>query len=206
MPFGGESLNPSWEAVRRLDGVQADEDVILYATKLPMVYEEARIRLITSMHAIRPDVIIGVGQAGGRSEITPERIAVNVSDSSMPDNNGRILNDETIIPDGPAAYGSTLPNQKIVQVLKEMGIPAKLSHSAGTFVCNQVFYGLMHELSLRGRAQIGGFIHVPYITEQTEGKSVPSLPLHVIVNGLRAAAVASSKAWQEKYRQPLEIR
>lgn len=193
-PYGEDHINPSWEAVRRLDGMRAIGNVTLFATRLPVVYGEAIERLISSIHVIKPDVTIAVGQAGGRMQITPERIAINVSDAAVPDNAGRMLTDQAIVSDGPAAYWSTLPIRKIVHAIKGLGIPAGLSNTAGTFVCNQVFYGLMHELSHSEQTRIGGFIHVPYMPEQTLDKLTPCLSLDMITKALKCAAVVSAKA------------
>lgn len=199
-PFGEEHVNPSWEAVRRLDGIQVANDVTLFATRLPVVYREAIKRLISSMQVIRPDVTIAVGQAGGRMQITPERVAINVSDAPLPDNAGQVLTDEAIVSNGPVAYWSTLPIREIIRAIKELGIPAGLSNTAGTFVCNQVFYGLMNELSHSERVEIGGFIHVPYIPEQTLDKTGPCLSLDLITEALKRAAVVSAKALKQKHR------
>ncbi|GGL43746.1 pyrrolidone-carboxylate peptidase [Sporolactobacillus putidus] len=199
-PYGEDHVNPSWEAVRRLDGIQAAENVTLFATRLPVVYGEAIKRLISSIRVIRPEVTIAVGQAGGRMQITPERVAINVSDAPIPDNAGRVLTDKVIISDGPAAYWSTLPVRKIVRAIKDLGIPAGLSNTAGTFVCNQVFYGLMHELSHSGQTKIGGFIHIPYIPEQTLDKLAPCLSLDTITKALKRAAVVSAEALMPEHK------
>ncbi|MDN3953949.1 pyroglutamyl-peptidase I [Sporolactobacillus laevolacticus] len=199
-PFGGSKLNPSWEAVRRLDGVQATETIELFATKLPVSYREASERLFASARVICPDVIIAVGQAGGRESITPELFALNKSDSENPDNEGMVLSDQLIFEDGPENYESTLPVHEIIESIREMGIPADLSKSAGSFVCNHVFYKLMHGLGRSERTIIGGFIHVPYLPEQTLGAEVPSLSIDQITEALKKTAIVSAEVFSQKIR------
>ena len=163
-PFGGEAVNPSWEVVRQLDGVTiAGERVV--ALQLPCVFGEALTVLNAALEAQQPQLTIAVGQAGGRVDITVERVAINVDDARIPDNKGQQPIDEPIVAGGPAAWFSSLPVKAIVAALHEQGIPASVSQTAGTFVCNHVMYGLLH--ALQGRAgSKGGFIHIPYLPEQ----------------------------------------
>ncbi len=186
-PFGGESLNPSEEISRQLhDTVIARHRVV--GGLLPCVFGAAikELKHLISVH--EPVLIVGVGLAGGRTEITPERVAINVDDARIADNAGQQLVDRPVVKDGPAAYWSTLPIKAIVQALRKRGIPATVSQSAGTFVCNHVFYGLMHEL--RGQKQVrGGFIHVPFLPEQTSDK--PSLPLEIMTQAIGVAIEVS---------------
>lgn len=163
-PFGGEAVNPSWEVVRQLDGVTiAGEPVV--ALQLPCVFGEALTVLNAALAAQQPRLTIAVGQAGGRVDITVERVAINVDDARIPDNKGQQPIDEPIVAGGPAAWFSSLPVKAIVAALREQGIPASVSQTAGTFVCNHVMYGLLD--ALQGKAGTkGGFIHIPYLPEQ----------------------------------------
>ncbi|WP_434585886.1 pyroglutamyl-peptidase I [Klebsiella sp. R390] len=163
-PFGGEAVNPSWEVVRQLDGVTlAGERVV--ALQLPCVFGEALAVLSAALEAQQPRLIIAVGQAGGRVDITVERVAINVDDARIPDNKGQQPIDEPIVAGGPAAYFSSLPVKAIVAALREQGIPASVSQTAGTFVCNHVMYGLLDALQDKTGTK-GGFIHIPYLPEQ----------------------------------------
>lgn len=163
-PFGGEAVNPSWEVVRQLDGVTlAGERVV--ALQLPCVFGEALAVLSAALEAQQPRLTIAVGQAGGRVDITVERVAINVDDARIPDNKGQQPIDEPIVAGGPAAYFSSLPVKAIVAALREQGIPASVSQTAGTFVCNHVMYGLLDALQDKAGTK-GGFIHIPYLPEQ----------------------------------------
>lgn len=142
-PFDGEPINPAWEAVKRLDGKVIDRQHPVHALMIPTVRYEALSAIKRGIERFDPQLMIAVGQAGGRMAITPERVAINCDDFRIPDNKGNQPIDEMIVPDGPAAYFSTLPIKRIVMRLMAAGIPAQVSNSAGTFVCNHVFYGLM---------------------------------------------------------------
>lgn len=184
-PFGGESVNPSWEAVRRLDG-ETLAGAAVAARRLPCVFGEALAVLREEMAALRPALIVAVGQAGGRPELSLERVAINVDDARIADNAGRRPIDRPVVPGGPAAYFSTLPIKAQAAALRAAGIPAVVSQSAGTFVCNHVFYGLMHALA--GTPARGGFIHIPYLPEQAAAHpGAASMSLETIVAGLRLA-------------------
>jgi pyroglutamyl-peptidase len=192
-PFGGESINPSWEVARALDAERIG-GARVHARLLPCLFGESLRVLRQEMRALRPDLVICVGQAGGRAAITPERVAINVDDARMADNAGRRLVDQPIIRGGTAAYWSTLPIKAIVAALAEARIPAAVSQSAGTFVCNHVFYGLMHSLARSRRLPRprGGFIHIPYVPGQAGvKKGIPSLPLGKMVSALRIAVTVS---------------
>ena len=159
-PFGGEAVNPSWEVVKRLDGaIIAGQPVV--ARQLPCVFGEALTALNAALEELKPVLTLAIGQAGGRVDITVERVAINVDDARIPDNKGQ----QPIVAGGPAAYFSTLPIKAIVTALRSKGIPASVSQTAGTFVCNHVMYGLLHSLRHRSGAK-GGFIHIPYLPEQ----------------------------------------
>ena len=188
-PFGGESINPAWEAVKR---VKAPAGAELIRLEVPTVFGRSITTVLTSMRLHRPDVVVCVGQAAGRSEITPERVAINIADASIPDNEGNRPCDAPIYPDGENACFSTLPVKAMVEAIKAAGLPASLSNTAGTFVCNQLMYGLLYHISREFPGVGGGFIHVPCIPEQAARmeKPVPSLPLPEIVRGLEAALSA----------------
>lgn len=190
-PFGGDTVNPSWEAVKRLNG-EVVEDVSIAAEQIPTVFHHSAAVLEQAIEKHDPDVVICVGQAGGRAHITPERIAINIDDARIPDNEDREPIDEPIAAHGPAAYWSALPIKLIVKELRKNGIPASVSNSAGTFVCNHLFYQLMHCIDRTSANIRGGFIHIPSLPEQTVDKHEPSLSLETIVEGLRIAAVTSA--------------
>lgn len=182
-PFGGESLNPSWEAVRRLHGrILRGHEIV--AARLPTCFGTSRKRLQALLRQHSPQLVICVGQAGGRSRLSLERIAINIDDARIPDNAGRQPVDRPIVRGAPAAYFSTLPIKAALQALLQAGIPAEISQTAGTFVCNHVFYGLMHVL--RDNPQVrGGFVHIPFLPQQAVAHAgAPSLALETIVTGL----------------------
>ncbi|OTA18357.1 pyrrolidone-carboxylate peptidase [Xenorhabdus vietnamensis] len=186
-PFGGETINSSWEAVRLLQGCQiagANIEVCL----LPCIFDTSLEHLYAAIERFKPEVVISVGEAGGRSHISVERVAINVNDARIPDNAGKQPIDIPVIADSPMAYFSTLPIKKIVNALNHAGIPATVSQTAGTFVCNHVMYGLLHYLSQHFPAVRGGFIHVPYLPEQaTSHSDVPSMAVEMIMTALKIA-------------------
>ena len=179
-PFGGENINPSWEAVTKLpDEINEYE---LTKLRLPVEFSNAAQMVIDCADSICPDVIICVGQAGGRSAITPELVAINLRNALIPDNSGYKPQDEPIIIGGSTAYFSTLPVRKIAEAINEKGIIANVSYSAGAYVCNDLIYTLLaHFENTSTRA---GFIHVPYATIQNK---VPSIELDDITKALIVA-------------------
>jgi len=187
-PFNGAAINPAWEAVRALEG-WSGEDFRVEVRQLPCVFVDANRALADMVEALHPDVVIAVGQAGGRAEISVERVAINVDDASILDNAGRQPVDQAIAEEGPAAYFTSLPIKAMVAAMREAGLRAGVSQTAGTFVCNHVFYGLMHHVAASGRAVKAGFIHVPFLPEQAEGRedTPPSMALDDIVAGIRIA-------------------
>lgn len=187
-PFGGEAVNPSAEVARQLHGCTIRGHRV-EAALLPCVFGAAVRELRRRLRAARPVLVVCLGQAGGRAEVTPERVAINIDDARMPDNAGRQPVDRPIVRGGPAAYWSTLPVKAIVADLRVRGIPAAVSQTAGTYVCNHVFYGLMHALR-RSRTVRGGFMHLPFLPEQAGGGQ-PSLPLAAMTAAV-AAAIATS--------------
>jgi pyroglutamyl-peptidase len=186
-PFNGAAINPSWEAARALDGWSGPGFTVV-ARQLPCAFGRVNVALLEAVAAVQPDIVIAVGQAGGRPEISVERVAINVDDASIADNEGAQPVDTAIIADGPAAYFSTLPIKAIVRALRLRGFPAGVSQTAGTFVCNHVFYGLMHH-AVGHSALKAGFIHVPFLPEQAADRPErpPSMALKDIVDGLRIA-------------------
>lgn len=186
-PFGGESVNPSLEAVKRLDALGMD-GVTLETLQIPCAFGDAIDALAAAMRRFRPDVVLCVGQAGGRTEISVERVAINVDDARIADNAGRQPVDEPIVAGGPAAYFSTLPIKAIVAALRTSGIPAEVSQTAGTYVCNHLFYGLAHLIATEFPDTRGGFIHIPYLPEQAvHHRGAASMPLETIVKALQVA-------------------
>ena len=189
-PFGGETLNPSWEAVRRLDGERLG-DLPVVAAQLPTEFGAALRVLDELLARHRPTLVVAVGQAGGRAELSLERIAINVDDARIPDNAGCQPIDEPVVAGGPAAYFSTLPIKAMTRVLRDAGIPAAVSQTAGTFVCNHVFYGLQHRL--QGSGVRSGFIHIPYLPAQaTAQPGAPSMALETLIAGLRLALTCAA--------------
>lgn len=186
-PFGGEPINPAVEAVRRLQGRGVGPFEVV-GLELPTVFGQSVERLLSCIKETEPEVVIALGQAGGRKGISFERIAVNLSDAAIADNAGYRPVDVPVVPEGPAAYWTTLPVKRMAERLQEKGISASLSLSAGTFVCNHVFYGLMHHLAVSGKPIRGGFIHVPYLPEQAERHpGAPSMALEQLTTGLERA-------------------
>ena len=184
-PFGGETINPSWEAVQRLP----DEIGSYRLTKLqiPVEYEKAADLVTERASFCKADVILCVGQAGGRSGVTPEAIGINLRDATAPDNAGLLQQNIPVIPGGPAAYFATAPVRDMVKAIQAENISASLSLSAGAYVCNDVLYTLLHRH--HGTNTKVGFIHVPYLPEQAK-EGVPSLSLEKIVSALTAAISA----------------
>ncbi|XOK63073.1 pyroglutamyl-peptidase I [Paenibacillus elgii] len=191
-PFGGQRVNPALEAVRRLQGITV-EGYRVETREIPTVFDKSIERLLAAVSEIKPKLVICVGQAGGRPDITIERIAININDARIADNDGQQPIDTPVIPGGPAAYWSTLPIKAMVKEMNDRGIPASVSHTAGTFVCNHLFYGLMHHLATTGNAVVrGGFIHIPFLPEQAvQHKGQPSMSLEAIVKGLEAGIGAA---------------
>ncbi|MCD0494011.1 pyroglutamyl-peptidase I [Chromobacterium violaceum] len=195
-PFGGETVNPSWEAARKLDG-ETIAGARVHARLLPCEFGAALDELYRQLDALRPDVAIAVGQAGGRPDIAVERVAINVDDARFPDNAGRQPIDEPVVANGPAAYFSTLPIKAIVAGLRERGLPATVSQSAGTFVCNHVMYGLLHRGCPRA-----GFIHLPFLPEQAiRHPGAFSLQLDDCVAALRLAVELSLTRGKDEKRE-----
>lgn len=185
-PFGGEKTNPAIEAVKRLPAAIAGATVV--PLEIPTVFgtcaEVVRQAIITE----RPDVVLSVGQAGGRSALTPERIAINLDDGRIPDNAVFQPVDQPIQPNGPAAYFTQLPVKAMAQAIRQAGLPSHVSTTAGTYVCNHIMYQVQHLRATEFSQLQAGFIHIPFLPEQVVQRSgVPSLSLTDDVRGLTAA-------------------
>lgn len=183
-PFGGETINPALEAVKSVSFEGAEVEKL----EVPTVFYRSVEVVLQKIEEFSPDAVVMIGQAGGRDKITPERVAINLSDARIADNEGNMPCDEPIVPGAPAAYFSTLPIKEIVRVISDAGIPSAVSNSAGTFVCNHLMYGVLHYIAERGMDCVAGFIHIPFLPEQASGKDgVASLPLDDDVRAIELA-------------------
>lgn len=192
--FDGQPVNPSWLAAQALDGLDVDGHRVV-AARLPTRFGHSVQVLQELLDRHRPALVLCTGQAGRRAAISLERVALNVDDARIPDNGGVQPVDTPVVPGGPAAYFSTLPIKAMLAALQAEGIPAEVSQTAGTFVCNHVFYGLMHALAGDGRwaGTRGGFVHLPWLPEQGE----PSMPLDQLVRGLCVALQCALRTRQD---------
>jgi pyroglutamyl-peptidase len=190
-PFGGDTVNPALETVKKLAEIPT-ENYEIRVCEIPTVFNKSLKHLEKTIVETKPDIVICVGQAGGRSDITVERVAINVDDARIPDNEGNQPIDTAVVEGGPVAYWSTLPIKAIVKEMNDKGIPASVSQTAGTFVCNHLFYGLMNQLAHLNKTITGGFLHIPFLPEQAARiPGQPSMALETIVKGLVAAIEAS---------------
>ena len=178
-PFGGETVNPSWEAVRLLPDQVGNWAVS--KLQIPVIYGLAGERVLEEANRIHPDVILCIGQAGGRAGVTPEAVGLNLRDAQIPDNNGNQPVAQPIVKDGPVAYFATVPVRSMVRAMTNARLPSSLSLSAGAFVCNDVLYTLLHHYA--GTSTRVGFIHVPFLPEQAND-GVPSMKLEDMVRAL----------------------
>lgn len=182
-PFDGEMVNPAWEAVNQIENKIKGVELITF--QIPTSFKKAAKKLIEKIEEEEPDVVICVGQAGGSYQVEVERVAINIADGRIPDNDGHQPIDEAIVSEGKNAYFSSLPIKKIIEALKASGTPAAVSNSAGTYVCNYVLYSLLHYIESNGKRMKGGFIHVPYLPEQVLDKmDMPYMELARIKNAL----------------------
>ena len=195
-PFGGEPVNPSWEAVRRV----RCEGACLIRAQLPTSYRRGPERLRALMDEHHPDAVFCVGQAGGRRGVTLERVAINCMDAEIADNDGVRWVDQPIDPQDEVAYFSTLPLRRMLRALRERGYTASLSNTAGTFVCNRVMYEALSQGARRTPHPLCGFLHVPYLPQQVENKAPapPSLPLQHMIDALETALCALIDEMEEK--------
>lgn len=188
-PFGGETMNPAYEAIKQLPEEIAGARIV--KKEIPVVFRKGGNVVYEAIKQEQPDIVICVGQAGGRIGITPEFVGINYQDARIPDNDGNQPNSEAIQPDGPAAYFTKLPVKAMVAEMQKKDIPASISYSAGTYVCNDVMYQLLYDIDKSFPHIKGGFIHVPYATEQVVDKpGSPSLSLETIAKGLEICIYA----------------
>lgn len=192
-PFGGEAINPSWEAVKRLP--EEINEYLLTKLCIPVVFGDAAEIVMQAADEISPDVILCIGQAGGRNAITPELVGINLRHASIPDNSGYQPQDESIDPGCDAAYFSTLPVRKIAESINASGVPASVSYSAGAYVCNDVLFTLLSRFRECGTRV--GFIHIPYSNEQNKQ---PCMDISDIIKGL-TVAIESCKYCSTLYCQ-----
>jgi pyroglutamyl-peptidase len=193
-PFGGEAVNASFEGVRRLPSRLGHLEIA--TAQLPTSYARALVALEAAINEAGPQIVLCVGQAEDRAALCVERVAVNVQDARIPDNDGARPSDTPVVAGGPAAYLATLPVRAAVAALHAAELPAEISMSAGTFVCNHVFYGLMHLAALRAQPFCGGFLHVPRLPQQPGNASAMALDdiVRGIVVVLEAAALSARTA------------
>lgn len=189
-PFGGETINPAWEAVKMVQN-QID-DIEIVKLKVPTVFYKSIAKVAEVLEREKPDAVLCIGQAGGRYDLTLERVAININDARIPDNEGQQPIDIPVFEDGAAAYFSTLPVKAMVKAIRHAGVPASVSNTAGTFVCNHLMYGVLYTLEKKYPGVRGGFMHVPFITSQIVHRfpSAPSLSIEDIVKGIEAALQA----------------
>lgn len=188
-PFGGEDMNPAYEAVKRLPDTISRFEIV--KAEIPTVFHDSKDVIRDLLMADDFNFVLSVGLAGGRNEICVERIGINIDDARIPDNAGEQPIDQVIEKEGPAAYFSNMPVKRMVRAIGHAGIPARLSNTAGTFVCNHVLYQLGNLTDKEFPDLKFGFIHVPYATEQVENKNrMPAMSLEDIVRGLHAAIEA----------------
>lgn len=190
-PFGGESVNPAFEAVKLLPDVIAGADIV--KLEIPTVYTRSAEVVEAAIEAENPDVVISVGQAGGRSTLTVEKVAINLAEARIPDNDGEQPVDQPLREDGDTAYFATVPVKAMVAAIREAGLPAFVSYTAGTFVCNSIMYHVLYLLDRKFPGVRGGFIHVPFEPGQVIDKAngTPCMPLADIARGLEAAIAAA---------------
>lgn len=182
-PFGGETVNPALEAIKRLP--QEILGVEIITLEIPTVFRESSEVLFKGIDVIQPDAILSIGQAGGRQGITMERVAINIDDAPLPDNEGAQPIDEKIREDGASAYFASLPIKRIVQAVQEIGIPAQISNTAGTYVCNHVMYEVLYYLEKKGLSSKAGFMHIPFLPEQVVTKpQFASMAIETIVKAI----------------------
>ncbi|WP_436854520.1 pyroglutamyl-peptidase I [Staphylococcus caeli] len=191
-PFGGEKINPALEAVKLLPNDIAGHEI--KKLEIPTVFHKSKDVIQSHLQQSQYDIVLAIGQAGGRYEITPERVGINIDDARIPDNEGNQPIDEPIQREGEAAYFSNLPVKRMTEAMKKQGVPARLSNTAGTFVCNHILYQLGYLQATRFPDIKFGFIHVPFIPEQVTDKTEkPSMSVDTISKGLKAALEAIVK-------------
>ena len=189
-PFGGEKINPAWEAVKGIKNIIEGAKII--KLEIPTVFNKSIEKVKEAMELEKPDIVLCIGQAGGRYDMTVERVAINVDDARIEDNEGNQPIDIPVFEDGENAYFSNLPIKAMVEEIKGQGIPASISNSAGTFVCNHIMYGVLYHINKTYKNMRGGFIHVPFINEQVlDKKNQPYMPVEHISKAIEAAIKAA---------------
>lgn len=189
MPFDGQKINPSWQAVQRMGEIPGVE---MIRRELPVEYFTSRTLLNQLIDEFRPDCVLCTGQAGGRAKVSIERVAINLCEASIPDEAGVLLKDTPIVPDGKNAYFSTYPHQKMLEKLQAAEIPAAYSFSAGAYICNHVMYTALETAQQRYPQMQAGFIHLPFLPEQTQ--DMPSMPLEMQTRALEQIVQAIAEA------------
>lgn len=188
-PFGKETINPAWEAVRRLPATIAGAQIV--TLQVPTVFDQAASVVHAAIVREQPNVVLDIGQAGGRSGLTPERVAINLNDAGIADNQGNQPVDQPIQADGAAAYFTQLPVKAMVAAIRAAGLPGYLSTTAGTFVCNHLMYQVQYQRAHEFPRLRAGFMHIPFLPSQVSARpGVPSLALTDDVRGLTAAITA----------------
>ena len=195
-PFGGELINPALEAVKKLPKQIGDAEVI--TLEIPTVFGKSLEKIEEAIEIHKPDVVLSIGQAGGRFGITPERVAINIDDARIEDNAGNQPVDASVYQDGENAYFTNLPVKAMVVEMVKAGLPASLSNTAGTFVCNHVMYGVLYMIHKKYPHMRGGFIHVPYIPQQVASKqNTPSMAIEDITRGLEICVRVISEVQED---------
>lgn len=189
-PFGGEPINPAWEAVKIVSDQVGDVEVV--KLMVPTVFYKSIDTVAAAIEKEKPDAVLCIGQAGGRFDLNPERVAININDARIPDNEGNQPLDGPVFADGETAYFATLPIKAMAEEIRKAGVPASVSNTAGTYVCNHLMYGVLYTLANKYPDVRGGFMHVPFITSQVINRKpiAPSLSLEQIVTGIEAAVKA----------------
>ncbi len=191
-PFGGDAVNPSIQVVRAIAG-SPPVDVELNTAMLPVDRVTGPATAVMAVESFHPDMVLCLGLANGRQTLVVERVAINLEDYPIADNSGTVVTDEPILADGPAAYFVTLPVRDVLHAVRAACIPVQLSTSAGTYLCNQVLYTLLHHVAVNGLSTRVGFIHVPSLPEQMVDRSGPSMSLETMIAGIRAAITCLAK-------------
>ncbi len=188
-PFGDDKINPALEAVKLVNPDHVTAEIV--KLEVPTIFHVSIDKVAEAIRQEKPDVVLAIGQAGGRFNLTPERVAINQDDARIKDNAGNQPIDVPIFEDGEPSYFATLPIKAMVEAIHKAGLPAQISNTAGTFVCNHLMYGILYTLAKESPETRGGFMHVPYIPEQVvEKKDTPSMALADIARGIEAALQA----------------
>ena len=194
-PFGGERTNPSWQLVKALP--ESITGYRIEKLRVPTEFGKAIAVTTRAIDILKPEIVLCFGQAGGRSHMSVERVAINIDDACIADNAGKQIIDSAIRAGGPAAYFCTLPIKAMAAAMIKTGVPTEISNTAGTFVCNHLIYGVLHHIAVDVLATRAGFIHVPYLQSQVLNKAdMPSMSLATMLDGAKAAIIAAIKGKQ----------